>query len=102
MNIEVRFFRHALKARGTISMKPSCGTFRKHLTTYDGKLTETNLMNSWLQRKESAPGPDGVPYSLHRCAGGLGTQFLYNAYKHVLEGGAILALFAANRTVFIP
>ena len=36
------------------------------------------------------------------CAGGLGSQFLYNAYKHVLEGGAIPGLFAESRTVFIP
>ena len=26
-------------------------------------------------KKESAPGPDGIPYSLHRCAGRLGSQF---------------------------
>ena len=35
-------------------------------------------------------------------AGGLGSQFLYKAYKHVIEGGPIPALFAASRTVFIP
>ena len=52
--------------------------------------------------KESAPGPDEVPYSLHRCAGGLGSQFLFNAYKHVLEGGPVPAQFSASRTVFIP
>ena len=34
--------------------------------------------------------------------GGLGSQFLFNACKHVLEGGAIPAQFAASRTVFIP
>ena len=32
-------------------------------------------------KKESAPGPDGIPYSIYRCAGGLGSQFLFNAYK---------------------
>ena len=52
-------------------------------------------------KKESAPGPDGIPYSLYRCAGGLGSRFLYNANKHVLEGGVIPALFAESRTVFI-
>ena len=40
----------------------------------------------------AAPGPDGTPCSLYRCAGGLGSQFLVNAYKHVLEGGTIPAL----------
>ena len=53
-------------------------------------------------KKESAPGPDAISYSLHRCAGGLGSQFLFNAYKHILEGGSIPALFAESRTVFIP
>ena len=51
---------------------------------------------------ESAQGPDGISYSLYRCAGGLGLQFLFNAYKHILEGGTILALFAESRTVFVP
>ena len=51
-------------------------------------------------KKESAPGPDGIPYSLYRCAGGLDSQFLYKSYKHVIEGGPIPALFAASRTVF--
>ena len=52
--------------------------------------------------QESAPGPDGIPYSLCSCAGGLDSQFLFNAYKHVIEGGPILAQFAACRTVFLP
>ena len=53
-------------------------------------------------KKESASDPDGISYGLHRCAGGLGAQFLFNASKHVLEGGAIPALFAESRTVFNP
>ena len=40
----------ALKASGTIAMRLSCGTSRKLLSTCAGKLTETNLMNSWPQR----------------------------------------------------
>ena len=53
-------------------------------------------------KKESAPGPDGIPYGAWRCAGGLVSQLLFNEYKHVLEGGAIPALFAESRTVFLP
>ena len=53
-------------------------------------------------KEESAPCPDGIPKSICRCGGVLGSQFLFNAYKHVLEGGAIPAQFAASRTVFIP
>ena len=50
----------------------------------------------------SAPGPDGIPYCLYRCAEGLDSQFLYNAYIHVIEGGQVPAQFAASRTVLIP
>ena len=53
--------------------------------------------------KESAPGPgpDGIPYGIHRCAGGLGSS-IYDAYKCVLEGGAVPTHCAASRTIFIP
>ena len=51
-------------------------------------------------KKESAPGPDGIPYSLHRCAGGLGSLFLINVHQHVLEGGLVPAQLAAGSTVF--
>ena len=53
-------------------------------------------------KKDSAPGPDGIPYGVYRCAGGLGSKFLYRAYVAVLEGNAILDCFAESRTVFIP
>ena len=53
-------------------------------------------------KKESAPGPVGLPKNLYRCAGGLGSQFLHKAYKHVAEGGPVPAQFAASRTVLIP
>ena len=53
-------------------------------------------------KNESAPGPDGIPYRFYRCAGGLGSQFLCNAYKHVIEGGLVPALFASSGTVLIP
>ena len=53
-------------------------------------------------KKDSAPGPDGIPHGIHKCAGGLGSQFLYNAYKFLLEGGTVPQHFAESRTVFIP
>ena len=53
-------------------------------------------------KKESAPGPDGIPYSLHRCGEGLGSQFLFNAYKHVLEVVLSLRFSSKVRTIFIP
>ena len=66
-----RFSKHAPQARGTIAMRLSCDTSRKHLTTFALKLTRTSLMSSWPQKKESAPGPAGIPHSLYRCAEGL-------------------------------
>ena len=54
-----------------------------------------------MATKECAPGPDGIPYSLYSCAGGLGSQFLFNAYKYVPEGGGFPAQFAASRTVLV-
>ena len=53
-------------------------------------------------KNESAPGPDGIPKTLHWCAGGLGSQFLFDGYKSVLEGGAVPTEFAASWTVFNP
>ena len=41
-----------------------------------------------------------LPY--YRGAGGLGSQFLFNAYKYLLEGGTVPEHFAESRTVFIP
>ena len=53
-------------------------------------------------KKDSAPGPDGIPYGAYRCAWGLGSQFLFNAYKSLLEGGTVPENFAESRTAFIP
>ena len=53
-------------------------------------------------KKESAPGPDGIPYSLYRCAGGLDSTILLKASQQKLAGGPVPSQFAASRTVFIP
>ena len=53
-------------------------------------------------KKDSAPGPDGIPYGVYRCAGGLGSKFLFRAYKAALEGSTIPTCFAESKTVFIP
>ena len=52
-------------------------------------------------KKDSAPGPDGTPYGIYRCAGGLGSKFLFHAHQAVLEGRDIPDCFAESRTVFI-
>ena len=53
-------------------------------------------------KKDSAPGPDGSPYGAYRCAGGLGSQFLLNAYRSLMEGGTVTEHSAESRTVFVP
>ena len=53
-------------------------------------------------KKDSAPGPDGIPYGACNCAGGLGAQFLLNAEKSVRREVLFLNIFAESRTVFIP
>ena len=61
------------------------GTFRRLLTVYGGKLT--NEFDELMAiRKESAPGPDVSPYSLYRCAGGLGSTISFKAYQQILAG----------------
>ena len=65
-------------------------------------IDQTEFDELFALKKDSAPGPDGIPYGIYRCAGGLGSKFLFHAYKAVLEGSAIPDCFAESRTVFIP
>ena len=60
--------------------------FRKFLVISAGPLIGLSLISSLL----------------YRCARGLGSQFLYNADKFLLEGGTVPEHFAERRTVFIP
>ena len=53
-------------------------------------------------KEDSSPGPDGIPYGVYGCAGGLGSNYLFPAYKAVLEGSTIPDCFAESRTVFVP
>ena len=62
-------------------------------------IDRTELDELIALKKDSTPGPDGIPYGANKCAGGLGSQ---NAYKNLLEGGAVPEHFAERWTVFIP
>ena len=53
-------------------------------------------------KRESAPGPDELPCSVHRSADGMGTKFLFAAFQAALRGAALHQEFGACRTVFIP
>ena len=54
------------------------------------------------RKKGSAPGPDGIPCGAYKCAQNVGSQFLFNAYRVLLEGGTVPDHFAESGTVFIP
>ena len=47
-----------------------------------GDIDRNEFDELMASQKESALGSDGIPGSFYRCAGGLGSQFLFNAYKH--------------------
>ena len=102
VSIEEPFSKHARKARGITNTKIFCDMCNKLLMTSVGPLIRLSLMTSLHEKKDSAPGLDGIPYGVYRCAGGLGSKFLFDACKAVLEGSTIPDCFAQGRTVFIP
>ena len=54
-------------------------------------------------KRESAPGPDGLPYSVCRSAGGTGGQISIRRLPGYFVGiGSPCWLFGACRKVFIP
>ena len=44
----------------------------------------------------------GLPCSVYRCAGGIGSKFLFDAFKQIVEEEGALRLFAGGRTECIP
>ena len=66
------------------------------------KVCVTDSGSAFATKKESAPGPGGIPYGIYRCANGLGSHFLFDGYRFVVERGSVPTRFAASRTVFIP
>ena len=61
------FSRRARKARGISNTKIFCDMFNKLLMTSVGLLIRLSLMTSLLFKKDSAPGPDGIPYGAYVC-----------------------------------
>ena len=42
-------------------------------------IDETEFDDLFALKKDSAPSPDGIAYGAYKCAGGLGSKFLFNA-----------------------
>ena len=81
-------------------MRPFSSMFKKLRKIFCGKLTSRNSMKLLQQRKNLLLEPMVFPKSIYRCAGGSGSHFLFDAYKCVLEGGAVSTHFARSRTIF--
>ena len=77
------FSRHSRNARGITNTKIFCDMSNNLFMTSVGLLIRLSLMTSLLFQTDSASGPDGIPYCAYRCAGGLGSKFLFDAYKAV-------------------
>ena len=75
--------------------------FRKLPTTSVGPLILPNFGELIAFKKDSALGPHGTPHGAFWCAGGLGSQFLFNTEKYLLEGGTVPEHVAESKTVFI-
>ena len=78
------FSEHARKAQGIVNMKRFFDLFNKPL------MTDQAEFDDFLASKtDSPPGLDGIPYGVYKCAGVLGSKFLFRAHKAVLEGSTI-------------
>ena len=98
VSIRERFSRHVWKARGIISTTIFCDVQQ---APDDIRWTIDQTEFDEL-KKDSDPGPDGIPYGAYRCTGGLGSRFLFNAYRALLKGGADPDCFDEIRTFFSP
>ena len=101
-NIGARFSKHALKARGTIAMRLSCDTSRKHRRTFAGKLKETNLMNSWPQKRSPLCALMGFQRASTDVREPWVLSFSKTHTNMRLRVAPIPVLFAESRTLFIP
>ena len=96
------FSRHARKARGITNTKDILRYVQQAPNDINWTFDQAEFDDHLALKKNSAPGPDGIPYGVSRCAGGLGSKLLFSAHKAVLEGSTIPDCFAESRTVFIP
>ena len=96
------FSRHARKARGITSTKIFCDMSRQAPDDIRWTMDQAEFDDLFALKKDSARGLDGIPYGAFGCARGLGSQFLFNAYRALVEGSAVPDHFAESRTSFIP
>ena len=73
------------KLRDAGSTKNCCDMFKKNPVDISWTIGRAEFDQLIASKKDSAPGLDGIPYGIYRCAGGLGAHFLFNTYK--IPGG---------------
>ena len=93
------FSKHVRKEQGITIMNRFCD--QQAPDGINWTIDQAEFDDLLALKKDSAPGPDGIPYGVYRCAGGLGSKFLYRAYQAVFEGNTIPDCFAESRTVLI-
>ena len=64
------YLSHAPRTSGTMPTRPFSNTFRKIPDGIQWEMDKREFDELTATKKESAPGPDGIPYSMYRCAGG--------------------------------
>ena len=79
------FSKYVRKARGTFNMKRFCASVQQAPDDINWTIDQAEFGDLVASKKDSAPGPDGIPYGVYRCVGGLDSKFLFNACQAVLE-----------------
>ena len=87
MNIGAQTFRRALKAKDTINMKTQKNV-QKAPDDIRWEIDRNEFDELMAATKESAQGPDGIPYGLYRCAGGLGGFAVSLSRVQTCSGGS--------------
>ena len=92
VHMGLTYLRRVLMVMKTLLARPLLLIMYRELTRlFSGQLTKR--ASTFLISAKKDSGPDGLPYSVYRCAGGIGSQLLFGAYKHNVEGGGVPQLF---------
>ena len=83
--VEVRSSNHVPRANDTQPIDTILEYAQKALEDIRWKIDKQEFDEMTATKKECAPGPGGIPYGMHRCAGGLGSRFLFDVHKSVRQ-----------------
>eukprot|EP00959_Pyramimonas_sp_CCMP1952_P382986 8024854-Pyramimonas_sp.AAC.1 len=69
---------------------------------YPWILTEDWFYSILTAKKDTTPGPDGIPYSSWRASGDIGKKVLYDLYLHLMQLGTLPGSFNECTAAFLP